>query len=218
MDRPVVDSLYHNLRLLNLTDDIQHKEAILGITSHLTEPQGNYNGLLKYLAWYGEKFLLSDVLAFLDQHKAVFSRVVDFGAGLGWLGRGIAHARGDLPTLFVDKRQWVLTDIIADLETTNGRQRVLEALQPGDIIVMSELLHCLDNSAKVLDPFAEWPMLMIEYSAWQPAYMKSYNEQIAKFGCVPVGSLGLIFTGRKISWKLTGPYRIALIEPRSKKE
>jgi len=218
MDRPVVDILYHNLRLLNLTDDIQQKEAILGLTSHLTEPRGDYNGLLKYLAWYGEKFLLPDLPAFLDYHKAVFSRVVDFGAGLGWLGRGIAHARGDLPTLFVDKRQWVLTDIIADLETTNGRQRVLEALQPGDIIVMSELLHCLDNPKKVLDPFAEWPMLMIEYSAWQSAYMKSYNEQIAKFGCVPVGSLGSIFPGRNIFWKLTGLYRIALVMPLSEKK
>ena len=165
---------------------------------------------------YGEEFILPDVLAFLDSRKVKFSRVVDFGAGLGWLGRGIATGRDGLPTLFVDKRHWVLTDIIADLESTNGRQRVLESMQPGDIVVMSELLHCLDNAKKVLEPFAEWPMLVVEYSAWRPDYMKSYNEQIATFGCFPVGSLGSVFPGRKISWKLSGSYRIVLVQPLSK--
>ena len=50
MDRPRVDELYHNLRLLNLTDDVQQKEAILGITSPPTAPKGDYSGLLRYLA------------------------------------------------------------------------------------------------------------------------------------------------------------------------
>lgn len=213
-----VDEFYHSLRLLNLTEDVQQKEAVLGITSHLTTQGGDYNGLLKYLAWYGEQFLLADVMVLLDYHKTVFSRVVDFGAGLGWLGRGIALSRGGLPTLFVDKRQWVLVDVVADLESTNGRQRVLEALGPGDIIVMSELLHCLDNPMKALRPFEKWPMLVVEYSAWNAAYMESYDKQIAKFGCVPVESLGAVFPGRQISSRPVRPYRIALIEPLGKKK
>jgi len=199
--------------VLNLTNDVQQKEAIRGITSHLTDPGGDYNGLLKYLAWYGESFLLPEVLDVLHQSKAKFSRVVAFGAGLGWLGRGIANGHGGLPALFVDKRQWVLTDIIADLETTNGRQRVLDALQPGDIIVMSELLHCLDNPEKMLKLFEKWPMLVVEYSAWSARYMQSYNQQVAKFGCIPVSSLGRIFPGRRISSRAVEPYKIAFIYP-----
>lgn len=213
MNKYEVDEYYHDLRMLYLSSDVQQKEAILGITTHLTTPEGDYNGLLRYLAWYGESYLLPEVLGVLHQSNVKFSRIVDFGAGLGWLGRGIADGYKGLPTLFVDKRQWVLTDIIADLETTNGRDRVLDALQPGDIIVMSELLHCLDNPEKVLKPFEKWPMLVVEYSAWSSRYMQSYNEQIAKFGCVPVVSLGPIFPGRRISSRPVEPYKIAFIYP-----
>ncbi len=218
MLRQQADELYHNLRLLNLTDDITQKEAILGITTHLTVPGGDYNGLLKYLAWYGEEFLLPTASGLLDYHTVSFSRVVDFGAGLGWLGRGIALRHENIPTLFIDKRQWVLTDIIADLETTNGRERVLDAMQPSDIIVMSELLHCLDNPMKVLKPFEKWPMLVVEYRSWNVNYMKSYTDQIAKFDCTPIGAFVDIFPGRKIHSKTYGPYVIALIQPLGKKE
>lgn len=218
MLRQQVDELYHNLRLLNVTDDIQQKEAILGITAHLTVSGGDYNGLLKYLAWYGERFLLTSASGLMDYHKVSFSRVVDLGAGLGWLGRGIAFKHGELPALFIDKRQWVLTDIIADLETTNGRERVLDAMQPDDLIVMSELLHCLDNPMKVLKPFEKWPMLVVEYRSWNAGYMRSYNDQIAKFNCVPISAFADIFPQRVIHSKTYGPYVIALVQPLGKKE
>jgi len=218
MNKYDVDELYHNLRLLNVTEDLQQKEAILGITSHLTVQGGDYNGLLKYLAWYGEKFLLAGILQFLDQQKVKFSRVVEFGAGLAWLGRGIAAGRGNLPTLFIDKRQWVLTDVVADLESTNGRQRVLDALRPDDIIVMSELLHCLDNPAKALKPYEAWPILVVEYKAWNTQYMKSYNEQIAKFDCTPVGPLNTIFPRRRLSAWPIEPYQIAIVFPTTERK
>ncbi len=212
MNRPEADKMYHELRLLSLEDDVIQKEAVLGITSHLTAPGGDYPGLLRYLSWYGENFLLEDVMILLKNRGVQFDRVVDFGAGLGWLGRGIANKQGGMPTLFIDKRQWSLIDIAADLESIEGRKRVLDALKPNDLIVMSELLHCLDDPKKVLEPFKQWPMLIIEYWAWSAALMESYTKQIAKLGCKPVGEFNGIFPHRAMNFRTVGPYRILFVK------
>ncbi len=213
MNKPELDIYYHNLRELCVTDDIEQKEAILGITNHLTTTGGDYNGLLKFLAYYGENYLLPHAVAILEESGIPFSRVVDFGSGLGWLGRGIAHAAGDLPTLFVDKRQWVFTDIIADLESKNGRDRVLEEMKEGDLIVMCELLHCLDSPEKVLRPFTEWPMLVIEYHPWNSDFLRSYSKQIAKFDCAPIGDLKSIFPESMTRSYPLEPYKLMVVEP-----
>lgn len=214
MDKPTLDNLYHNLQELCVTDDIQQKEAVLGITTHLAGyPDGDYSGLLKFLTYYGEKYLLPHAIKVLETNRMKFSRVVDFGSGLGWLGRGIAHYAGDLPTLFVDKREWVLTDVVADLESKRGRDRVLEEMKEGDLIVMCELLHCLDNPEKVLRPFTKWPMLVIEYHPWSAGFMQSYNKQIAKFDCVPIKDFRSIFPGCKITSHSLDPYAFLLVRP-----
>ncbi len=213
MNKMQIDELYHNLRKLNVIEDVQQKEALAGIASHLTVKGGDYNGLLRFLDYYGEKFILPVASRFLDSQRVLYSRVVEFGSGFGWLGRGIANSHGQLPMMFVDKRQWVSTDVVADLETTNGRERILGALKPSDLIVMSELLHCLDNPEKVLKPFAKWPMLVVEYHAWNFEYMKSYNEQIAKFDCVPIGSLKSVFPKRKSVGVPCEPYNILFVYP-----
>ena len=197
MNKQEIDKLYHDLRELCVSDDIQQKEAILGITLHLTT-HGDYTELLRFLAYYGENYLLPRAVKFLEYNRIKFTRVVEFGAGLGWLGRGISQAANNLPLVLVDKRQWTLIDIVADLESPEGRKRVLEQMQDGDLIVMSEFLHCLDSPRKVLAPFAKWPMLIIEYNSLSAAYMKSYNEQIAKFDCVPVESFRKIFPSSKV--------------------
>lgn len=217
MQRDKVDELYHNLRLLNLSESTTEKEAILGITAHLTAPGGDYIGLLRYLSWYGENFLLNDVNLLLNNRGAQFDRVVDFGAGFGWLGRGISNAHDALPTLFVDKREWTLIDIVADLESSEGRKRIYDALKPGDLIVMSELLHCLDDPQAVLDPFRFWPMLIIEYAAWSNTYMDSYRRQISKLGCKPIGNIGDIFPRRAINFRVVGTYKIWYISPTPRK-
>lgn len=213
MDKKVIDELYHNLRELCVTEDIQQKEAVLGITTHLTIPGGDYNGLLKFLAYYGENYLLPHAIKILESNRVQFTRIVEFGAGLGWLGRGLSNAAKGIPVVFVDKRQYVFTDLVADLETIQGSKGVLEQMRDGDLIVMSELLHCLDDPEKVLRPFTKWPMLVIEYWPWSSRYKLSYDEQIAKFDCAPIKDFRSVFPGSRITSSPLEPHAFLLVQP-----
>ena len=215
MDKPELDMLYHNLRRLCITDDIPQKEAVAGLVSHLTKADGDYPGLLRFLGYYGEEYILPKVLehmAFVS-HSLEFTRVVELGAGFGWLGRGISRAYDLIPTLFIDKRQYTLIDIVADIESKNGAKRVLDELQSGDLIVMSELLHCLDNPRKVLAPFTKWPMVVVEYMPDYSPFRTSYSEQIEKFGAKPIASIREVFPSGSIVTESTNTHVIWIIMP-----
>lgn len=219
MDKPYIDELYHQLRLLYITDDIPQKEAIMGLVSHLTKPsktQGDYVGLLRFLTYYGEQFLLKKVYKAILLCNLRCERVVDLGAGFGWLGRGISNLAGGLPNLFVDKRQWPLVDVVADVETQSGRERVLDELKPNDLIVMGELLHCLEDPAKALQPFSRWPMVAVEYyPEHKENHRDSYETQIKWFNCTPIPNIGDIFTSIGMKCRLfhTQPHVVAVAEP-----
>lgn len=227
MEKDKVDELYHQLRSVYLNDDITEKEAIMGITSHLTQPhssQGDYNGLLRFLSWYGEKFLLQDVYDIMVKCELKPERIVELGAGLGWLGRGLARLYGNIPLMSVDKRQWVLIDVVADIESTNGRARVVDELKPKDVVVMSELIHCLDNPAETLYPFCAWPVVAVEYYPSMDApthaqaiktaeYRSSYNMQISRFHCNPVDGFSEVFPNSKCQEFHHFPHTIVVAEP-----
>jgi hypothetical protein len=219
MEKQYVDELYHQLRHLYITNDITQKEAIMGLVSHLTQPSktlGDYVGLLRFLTWYGEQFLLERVYSAITISRLRYERVVDIGAGFGWLGRGISNLAGGLPNLFIDKRQWPLIDIIADIETQNGRKRVLDEMKPNDLIVMGELLHCLNDPVGVLRPFSKWPIVAVEYyPEYQPAYRQSYEAQIKEFGCTPIRDISGIFASMGMRHRLfhEQPHVIVVAEP-----
>ena len=217
MNKSQLDDYYHLLRELCISDDIVQKEAVAGITSHLTGTGGDYNGLLRFSSFYITKYILSGAIELIGKSlgpKLEFSRVVELGAGFCALGRGIAEACGHLPALFVDKRHWTLIDIVADIETKNGVKRVLDEMRNGDFVVMSELLHCLDDPKKTLEPFREWPMLVVEYKPLRDDYKLSYNTQIKKFGCQPVGDIHDVFPNMEIIQGSTYTHGIWLVLPR----
>lgn len=215
MDKKQLDELYHNLRVLCVTGDLPQKDAVAGIVSHLTRPQGDYTGLLRFLDYYGGEYILPHVVKLLSshEHKLRFTRVVDIGAGFCWLGRGISNAFGQMPALFIDKRQWPLIDTVADIEAKNGAKRVLEELRHGDLIAMSELLHCLGNPQEALRPFSPWPVLIVEYMTKNTQYYKSYNAQIKKFGCVPPMNIKDIFPTSTVYAEIADPYMVWLAVP-----
>jgi len=214
MDKLQLDELYHNLRELYLTSNAFEKEAVAGIVTHLADPAGNYIGLLRFLSYYGKSYILPSVIKLLQtsSHTPKFSRIFELGAGFGWLGRGISNTFG-VPVTFCDKRQWVFIDIVADIETVNGVKRVLDELKDGDLIIMSELLHCLENPRDVLHPFTKWPMLVVEYDPENTSYKKSYNAQIEKFGCKPVISISSVFPEAEILTDSTDTHKIWLVLP-----
>lgn len=215
MNKNQLDELYHNLRELSVTSDGLQKDAIIGIVSHLTQSGGDYTGLLRFLSYYGENYILPEVRKVLNSHFSTggFSRVVEFGAGFGWLGRGISNGLGFLPVVFVDKRQYLFTDIVADLEAKNGAKRILDELRSGDLIVMSELLHCLDDPEKALRPYTKWPMLAVEYWPTSKDYRESYNAQVERFYCKPIKDMRSIFPNSKLIEYHMDTHLITLVLP-----
>jgi len=185
--KETIDELYHKLRLVSIEGSVTEKLAVFGLTTHLMRTSGDYRGLLAFLNNYGENYLMPHVIKVVERSGVEFDRVVDLGCGFCWLGRGLAAAR-NLPGLFIDKRQWTLVDIVADIETENGVKRIMDELRPSDLIVMGELIHCIADPLKVLGPlFKKWPCVVIEYNPGVGSeYESSYNAQVGALGCVPV--------------------------------
>ena len=217
MKKEQYDELYHLLRVAsNSTPSgaFYNQEVVYGLAKHLLAG-GDYLSLIKFSSQYGKRFLLRpacDVVMVSDLHP---SRIVEFGGGTSWLSRGLGVKLGLVPTLSVDKRPWSMINIVADLETEVGRAKVLSQMKTGDLIVMSELLHCLDDPQVVLDYFCNWPMLIIEYMPSNEQYAESYREQTERFGCNLISQAHLeqdLLYGKEFTIKRVEPHVIVLVK------
>jgi len=223
------DELYHLLRVASndaAKGGMSHKSAftnaevgaiIYGMARHLLAG-GDYLALVRFSCYYGENFLVAPTVEALHKTGWSFTRIVEFGAGLSWLGRGIAASFGPSPTVFVDKRVWTLTDIVADLETEAGRRAVLDQMAAADLIVMSDFLHCTENPKEIIQAFPSWRIAALEYCPVHVGYWWSYNEQIARYGAKPIRSerYAEIFAPREVDIVDLDPY-ILLLADREKR-
>lgn len=185
MEKEQIDQLYHLMRVASCSS---HEEllALSQLSRHLLSG-GDYLSLIQYSAFYGEKYLLEPVFKALVDHHVDFDRVVEFGAGLGWLSRGLAslYARAGLNTigtLTIDKRAWGGIGIVADLETAEGIEEVRSSLGITDLILMCDFLHCVEDPTAFIDEFPDWPMAVLEYMPGDPEYIVSFHEQLERFG------------------------------------
>lgn len=218
MTREQFDELYHLLRVASNeaaeSKDQELSSTIIGITKHLLEG-GDYLRLIQYSAYYGRNFLLEPTYLAMKEAGWEPTRIVEFGAGLGWLGHGLANKFGLLPNLFVDKRHWVLIDIVADLETEQGLKTVSAALRPGDFIVMSDFLHCIEEPEQLLQRFVDYPIAVLEYGTEGRLYENSFNVQLERYGVkpIPYGMLkGMLLSARtNVQLSGIGPYTLALL-------
>jgi len=195
MEKEQLDDLYHLLRVASntvekTTIDLKtgftpHEEVniLYGLCRHLLVG-GDYDALIQFSQYYGMQFLLEPTYEAIKEKGWKPGRVVELGAGLGWLGRGLAAKLGFLPALFVDKRPWVLIDVVADLETNAGREEVLNQMKPGDLVVMSDFLHCVVSPEKILETFSQVPIAALEYLPVDPDYRDSYKTQLKRHGAV----------------------------------
>lgn len=213
MKKEQVDELYHLLRVAS--NDPDWSTVVRGLANHLLAG-GDYLGLIQYSRLYGESFLLDEFADAVKNAGWKPSRIVEFGAGLGWLGRGVAARFGYLPCLFIDKRPWPMIDIMADLETENGRSWALGEMREGDLVVASDFIHCVNDSKKVLEPFSKWPMAILEYCPTSDEYRASYSVQIHRYGAIPAvldtAMIEGIFPDRKIDIVEMDPYILLLVE------
>lgn len=219
MKKEQLDELYHLLRVISNeaaeADDRDQNDAIVWLTRHLLEG-GYYLGLIKYAAFYGERFLLQPTYEAIRERGWEFDRIVEFGAGLGWLCRGLASRFRIADVLTVDKRPWGAISISADLETQDGIKEVWAELREGDLIVTSDFLHCVNNPANILKEFSSWPMAILEYMPTNEDYTSSYTTQLGRYGGNPIqsGELGSMLhrVGRKTDIQDLDPYVLILID------
>ena len=219
MEKEQLDELYYLLREVsnegNRRQSTEITDAIYGMAGHLLAGK-DYLRLIQYCAYYGEKYLLQPTYEAILEKDWAPTRFVEFGAGLGWLCRGLAVQFKIKDVLTVDKRPWIAIDVLADLETSEGLQQVQNRLDDGDIIVMSDFLHCVENPEVILKAFPRYPMAILEYMPTNEDYADNYEEQLKRYGGNPIqsGELESILhrVGRKTDIKDLDPYLLILID------
>lgn len=232
MNKEQVDQLYHLLRVAsNITGEAtmaiegkpmsiktgltphEQVSVLYGLCRHLLAG-GDYSALVRFSQYYGLSYLLGPTYESIRQKEWEFTRVVELGAGLGWLGRGLASKFGFLPPLFVDKRPWVLIDVVADLETESGREDVLRRLRADDLIIAADFLHCLGNPEEVMKYFSGWPAAILEYSPADIECAESYSIQIGRYGASSImpETFREMFPGRKVDIVDLDPYILLLVD------
>lgn len=219
MDKAKLDTLYYLLREVSNEASIQQSpelaDAVYRLAGHLLAGT-NYLGLVRYSRYYGEQFLLQPTYEAIHRKNWGPTRFVEFGAALGWLCRGLAVKFGIKDVFTVDKRAWTAIDLIADLETVHGIKCVQEIMKDGDVIVMSDFLHCIDNVQELLQSFSKYPIAALEYVPTNQLYRINYIEQLKRYGGSPMESGVLINIlgnlGRKIDVEDLDSYILILID------
>lgn len=198
MEKEFYDQYYHLLRARSnsvaIDEDPAETQAMIGITHHLLYPKGDYNGLLQFLSYYGKEFLAppicQDLKQFYDCHLPYPSRIVELGAGHAWLSDYLSWNLGPksrIEAVKIDKRQWYGINIVADIETQIGLERVRDEVLPNDLVVMSEFLHCVGGHPKIFEALKGNRVLVVEYLSTDPDRQLSYDAQITRLGAQPLG-------------------------------
>jgi len=220
MDKQQIDELYHLLRVVSNMGAsgigyTAHEESdiVYGLARHLLGG-GDYSALVRFSMYYGRRFLTEPVREAIAKAGWRPSRIIELGSGLGWLGRSVGAEFNLIPCLFIDKRPWAFTDIIADLETEQGLGKILSVMEDGDLIVAADLLHCLDDPKGIMSNFSKWPMAVLEYAPTNEDYADSYSIQIKRYGATPIRPEDFVdmFPGRKVDIVDMDPYILLLVE------
>ena len=187
MDRQQTDELYHLMRVASNDCTSDELSKLYGLIRHLF-CGGDYLSLIQYSAWYGERYILPELNELLDNNFKLNTpvRIVELGAGLGWLSRGLClHYHID-KMITVDKRPWGATTERLNIENKEDRDYLISKY-PADgrtLIVASEFLHCCDNQKEIIDAFYDYDMLILEYVGWNEESFKSYQDQLGRYGAM----------------------------------
>ena len=152
------DLLYHLLRKAAVSSE---RDVIGKLAKHLLQGPW-YKGLLSFSSWYGRTYLLERIPWHVWEGEV--SRVLELGAGYGWLGKGLSK-KLKVPYLSVDKRKENKPHIVLDLETWAGIEKLCAILGREDLVVMSDLLHCMEPGwvLELMDVLSENRLLILEY-------------------------------------------------------
>lgn len=219
-----VDQLYHLLRKFSNSGD-EFIEPAKSIFTHIFYGPA-YENLLAYSEFYGQRYLLPKVIDLIHKFhwEDKFKRVVDLGCGRGWLGYGVAHRFNKWPVL-VDKRSNVSAPLqdrtmfyCLNLETGKDLRYLKAVLEPKDLIVMSDYLHCIENPKQLLGVLESHSMIILEYtSSGNYSWLSSYYHQLKRYGATAFSSEQLTrivreATGRVPKAVVMDPYLMMVVE------
>ncbi len=219
MNKEQIDELYYLLREVsnegNRQQSTEITDAIYGLAGHLLAGK-DYLRLIQYLRYYGEKFLVKPTYEAILEKGWEPARFVELGAGLGWLCRGLASKFKVKNVLTVDKRPWMAIDVLADLETSEGIIEVYDKLMVGDVIVMSDFLHCVETPEDILRAYPGYPMAILEHMPRDNRRRAQIQEQLKRYGSNPIEPIALTnmlrVLGREADIKDLDPYILILID------
>lgn len=203
-----VDTLYQKLASIALDRKLRRlfrkcynsslKEGILGLTVHLLSG-GDYRSLLTFSNMYKKKYVLPELIQFINEDMG--KRIVDLGSGgLDW-GRKLAQEKG-MDYMCVDKRKWDGVDLVLDVE----REDLREYLKDGDILLMSEFIHCVDD-LESLRPLEGYPWVIVEPNLVRGSPLW---RQLKEFGGNPrsIKEILTFLNEREWVWKKCGMYHL----------
>ncbi len=223
MEKVDIDELYHLLRVAsNDAATITYasdSSKIFGLARHLLAG-GDYLALIQFEAWYGENFLLTPAYEFLLDEHIIPKTIIDIGAGSGWLGRGLACAFATDKVFTVDKRPWGGITHMLNMESAEDRQYLREQYPPDNLgttlITMCDFLHCVDCPRDIIQDFADYPMLILEYMGYDDDDFASYKTQLNRYGANVHNpdDYPVFFEGMNRVGKLSVPYGMVILQGR----
>ena len=210
-ERVIIDAIYHQLRTANTDVSSEGKVALERMARHLLSEDGEYPALLDFLAYYGAKYVLQDVINAIIHEDLKFNRVIELGAGYGWLSEGIGKCF-KVDYVKTDSRGWPGIHRVIDIESVRGLWELSTKLVPTDLVVMSDVIHCLEPEKRVtlMSTLKHNDVVVVEYLPTNTAHMRSFNKQIRAKGCIPVN--------RDDMMKLAGEKRTVVGYPTSSHE
>lgn len=191
-------------------DDTRARTYLKGYVKFLLadKEDRDYTDLSRFLAWYGETYVLQDIHTFicdksLDQK---YQSVVEFGPGTGWLIGGIAHLFKN--AYAVDKRTYLIkpqegvTFILKDLEEEAAGQPFSDC-----VVVANHFIHCVDDIPALLGKYSAPAWVVIEPTFGESIF-PYWGRQMKDFGATPhrwgeiinlYQAAGYVFCGAKLT-------------------
>jgi len=208
-ERSIIDQVYHSLRVANTELSIDAVEALGQMARHLLSKDGDYPALLNFLTYYGNRYILDDVVGAIKGLR--FDRIVELGAGTGWLSSGLGKEYG-VDTIQTDSRKWPGIEWVVDVETTDGLAILTRNLKSTDLVIMCDVIHCINVEKRLdlMDCLSNNDAVILEYLPERISFMRSYSKQIRAKGCAPVNRDDMlsIRQGRQVSITHTPSHEI----------
>ena len=183
LDQWTVDNWYSLTRTISLFDE-ETRRILFGLCNHLLQGP-DYDKLATFLAWYQEKFFTNKVINYLSMRGWKINRVLDVGSGKSSLGKSIGESFG-VEVITVDKRREFEPKWVLDIENVYHRGILKDNIKENDLLVFSQLWHCIENPREILSELSFSYWAVIEPDIDDLLFGKSWKEQLELFGCNPL--------------------------------